>query len=282
MSFLFASTIDIPTLQAEPVLKLGPVAVRNSQLLGIAILLLLVFMFIVVARNIKVKPSKNPVVGLIEMACEYVLNLMSEVMRSRRKAVTYAPLILTLFFVIMFNNWAGLLPGVGHAITTHTNEGAVPLLRGFTSDLNNTLAMAIVTMVMVQIYAIKELRPLGYLKHFFSDKPYNPINLFVGVLEVIGEFTKVMSLSLRLFGNIFAGEVLLLVISTISGYLAPITTLPFVLMEIFIGFIQAFVFAMLAIVYLTIATDKHEAEHEATPLPSESLQALTPEGVSNG
>lgn len=259
----FASAIAIPTLEAEPILKLGPIAIRNSQLLGIVTLILLSTFFILVARQAKVRPSKNPIVGLIEMACEYVLNLMAEVMHSRRKAIAFAPLILTLFFVIMFNNWTGLLPGVGHAITTNTHDGAVPLLRGFNSDLNNTLAMAIVTMVMVQVYAIKELRPLGYLKHFFSDKPYNPINLFVGVLEVIGEFTKMMSLSLRLFGNVFAGEVLLLVIGTISGYLAPVTTLPFVLMEIFVGFIQAFVFAMLAIVYLAISTDNHETEHTA-------------------
>lgn len=245
-------------------------------------MLLIVAVFVAIARNVKLRPSKNPVVGLVEAAAEYALNMMSEVMHSRRKAVRYVPLILTLFFVIMLNNWAGLLPGVGHAVTTSTHEGHVPLLRGFTSDLNNTLALAIVTMIMVQIYAIIELKPLGYLKHFFSDKPYNPINLFVGVLELVGEFTKVMSLSLRLFGNIFAGEVLLLVIGSISGYLAPVTTLPFIFMELFVGFIQAFVFAMLAIVYLAIATDKHEAEHAKTPQQSEPLQTLQTEGASSG
>lgn len=281
---LFASTLETPTLKAEPVLQIGPITVNNSQLLGLFVMLILVVLFVFIASKVKPKPTKNLLATLIESIVEYSINIMSEVMHSRRKAIKYAPLVLTLFFVIIINNWAGLLPGVGHAITTNTHEGTVPLLRGFTSDLNNTLALAIVTIIMVQAYAIAELKPVGYLKHFFSDKPYNPINLFVGLLELIGEFTKVMSLSLRLFGNIFAGEVLLLVIGSISGYFAPVTTLPFIIMELFVGFIQAFVFAMLTVVYLAIATDKHEYEaaHSDQNLTSKPLNVSTNSSVSSG
>jgi F-type H+-transporting ATPase subunit a len=192
-------------------------------------------------------------------------------MNDRRRAIRFAPLILTLFFVILINNWFGLIPGVGHSLLANTPAGHVPFLRSFSSDLNDTLSLAIVTMVMVQIYSIRELGGLGYFKHFFTDKPYNPINIFIGFIEVLGEFTKIMSLSLRLFGNIFAGEVLLFVITSITGWASPVVSLPFMFMEAFAGFIQAFVFAMLAIVYLTISTTDHSHEgQEELPVSNES------------
>ncbi|MEO8862874.1 MAG: F0F1 ATP synthase subunit A [Candidatus Saccharimonadales bacterium] len=259
---LFASAIQVPPIKAENLFNLGPIVVRNSTLLGAVVLICSTIFLIWVTKKISIRPTKNRLAAAVEAICDYVMTLMTEVIGDRRRALKYAPLVLTLFFLILLNNWAGLLPGVGHSLLAHTHEGHVPFLRGFTSDLNSTLALALVTMFLVQVYSIKELGGLGYFKHFFTDKPYNPINLFVGLLELLGEFTKVMSLSLRLFGNIFAGEVLLFVITSITGYLAPVATMPFVLMEMFAGFIQAFVFAMLTLVYLTIATSKHD-DHEA-------------------
>lgn len=254
----FASALEVPPARAEELFHLGPLAVRNSTLLGWLTIIVVVGLLLWAARQIRVRPSKNKLASLIEAACEYALNLMTEVMQDARRARRFAPLVLTLFFLILLNNWAGLLPGVGHSLLAHTPAGHVPFLRGFTSDLNDTLALAIVTMVLVQVYSVKELGGFGYFKHFFTDKPYNPVNLFMGLIEVVGELAKVMSLSLRLFGNIFAGEVLLFVISSITGYIAPVATLPFVFMEMFAGFIQAFVFAMLTVVYLTVATASHD------------------------
>lgn len=260
---IFASALEVPPIKAEELFHLGPVAIRNSTLLGWLILLVVTGLLIWAARRISLRPSKSRLASMVEAVCEYAINLMAEIMQDKRRAKRFAPLILTLFFLILLNNWAGLLPGVGHSLLAHTEAGHIPFLRGFTSDLNDTLALAIVTIALVQVYSIKELGGMGYLKHFFTDKPYNPINLFVGLLEVIGEFTKIMSLSLRLFGNIFAGEVLLFVITSITGYFAPVASLPFVLMEMFAGFIQAFVFAMLTVVYLTISTSGHD-DHAAS------------------
>lgn len=131
----------------------------------------------------------------------------------------------------------------------------IPLLRAGTADLNTTIALALIAMGSVQYIGIKRLG-LGYFKKFFNFS--NPINAFVGILETVSEFSKVISFSFRLFGNIFAGEVLLAVISFLIPIIAPI---PFYGLEIFVGFIQALVFAMLTIVFMTIATMSHDADH---------------------
>lgn len=255
--YWFASSTEIPPVKAERLFDIGSLSIHNSTLLGFFITVAVVVFLVWIARQTSVRPSRNKFVSIVEASTEYSVNLLSEIMGSREKAIKYSPLVLSLFFVILINNWVGLLPGVGHSLLATVGGEHVPLLRGFTSDLNNTLALALLTIVLVQIYSIKELGGIGYLARFFTYKPYNPVNLFVGILEVISEITKVISLSFRLFGNIFAGEVLIVVIMTIAGYFAPVAILPFIAMEIFAGFIQAFVFAILTVVYLTISTSGH-------------------------
>jgi F-type H+-transporting ATPase subunit a len=138
------------------------------------------------------------------------------------------------------------------------------LLRAFTTDLNATLALAVLTIGTVQFYAIKELGILGHLKHYFTNKPWNPMNLFIGLIEVMGEFIRVLTLSMRLFGVIYAGEVLLHVIGELAGNLGWAATVPVYLMEIFFSAIQAYLFVMLTTVYLSIATahNSDSPEHE--------------------
>jgi len=130
----------------------------------------------------------------------------------------------------------------------------VPYLRAGTADLNTTLALALVSMFLVQFFGIKHLG-LSYFKKFFNFS--NPINAYVGILELISEFAKIISFAFRLFGNIFAGEVLLAVI----GFLVPvIAPMPFYGLELFVGFIQALVFSMLSLVFYNMATFGHD-EH---------------------
>lgn len=248
---VFAQSQEV-ILHAEHMFDVAGVAITNSMLLGWLVSTIMVVTFVAVARRVRVKSGSNGVT-LFELIVEMVTTLMADIMQDRKKALKYSPLIITLFCFIMFNNWAGMLPGVG-SITYHGE----PLLRAWTSDLTGNLALAITCIILIQIYTLKELKIGGYLKHYFSDKPWNPINLFVGLLEVLGEFTRIASLSLRLFGNVFAGEVLLLVLAAITGFLSPMATLPFILMELFVGFIQAFVFTTLVIVYLTLAVAHHE------------------------
>lgn len=126
----------------------------------------------------------------------------------------------------------------------------IPLFRSGTADLNTTLALAIIAVITVQ-YAGFSALGLGYLKKYFNFS--NPIYFFVGILELIGEFARIISFAFRLFGNIFAGEVLLTVIAFLMPLFAP---LPFLGLELFVGFIQALVFSMLAAVFLSLAVIK--------------------------
>lgn len=269
---MFAAVDFHLVLHAEKLFTVGGVNITNSMLLGWIASAVLVIVFVLAAKRIKVRPIKSPAT-IIELAVEGVTNLAAQVMGSRKKAAKYAPFLITLFCFILLNNWFGLLPGVG-AIKYHGE----PLLRAWTADLTGTLAISLSSIIIIHIYAIRELKPKKYLQHYFSNKPWNPINLFVGLLEVLGEFTRIASLALRLFGNIFAGEVLLLVLSAITSFGTPVATLPFILLEFFVGFIQAFVFTMLVIVYLTLATSHHEDEQKEASNHAPATKSAIAEG----
>lgn len=161
------------------------------------------------------------------------------------------PLFASIFLFVMFGSWAGLLPGtetIGLIRQIDGQERYAPLLRGATADVNTTLALAIFAVVAIQIYGYKK-SGWKYFKKFFDFK--NPINTFVGLLELLSEFAKIISFTFRLFGNIFAGEVLIAVTAFLIPFLIP---LPFIGLEIFVGFIQALVFATLTLVFINIAT----------------------------
>lgn len=137
----------------------------------------------------------------------------------------------------------------------HAEEGkheAVALLRGPNADVNMTLALALISVGATQYFGLR-FAHLGYLKKFFNFS--NPINGFIGLLELLGEFSKILSFSFRLFGNIFAGEVLIAVISFLVPVVVP---MPFIGFELFVGALQAYVFAMLSTVFFTMAADHHD------------------------
>jgi len=144
----------------------------------------------------------------------------------------------------------------------------VPLLRPSSTDLNMTLALSLFAVIAVQIFGFRTLGIKGYAGKFFSLKG-GPIMLYVGLLELIGEFSKILSFSFRLFGNIFAGEVLMIVISFLVPFVA---ALPFYGLEIFVGFIQAFIFATLTLIFMTVAVtghgEEHHEQHEAAEHPA--------------
>ena len=135
--------------------------------------------------------------------------------------------------------------------SNHAGPKFVPLFRAGTADLNTTLALAIISVISTQIFGVMNLR-LGYFKKFINFS--SPIDFFVGILETISEFAKVISFAFRLFGNIFAGEVLLAVTTFLIPLIIP---MPFYGLEIFVGFIQALVFSMLSLVFFNMATSGH-------------------------
>lgn len=204
---------------------------------------------ILLSRRIRLIPSGA--VNVFEFFVEAFLGLMEGVFGSRERAEQYFPIVATLFLFIVASNWFGILPGFG-ALGFFVHEGKetffMPLFRSAASDLNVTLALGTVAMVLVNVSGAAALGFRAHARKFFTLG--NPINSFVGILEFLSEFAKIISFSFRLFGNVFAGEVLLAIVGLLAPYGAPV---PFLLLEVFVGFIQALVFAMLTMVFISIA-----------------------------
>ena len=232
------------SLKPEIITSFLGIPVSNSLILSLITASLLLAGGFVAVRSLQVVPRK--VQNGAEMVLENLLSFMAGTLGSLERAKTFFPLIASIFLFILLNNWLGVLPGTG-SIEFHGD----PLFRSANSDLNTTLALALISVIAIQFYGI---RKLGFFKHFskFITLNKGPLGFFVGLLELIGEFAKVLSFSFRLFGNIFAGEVLLLIMMMLVPLLAPF---PFILMEFFVGFIQALVFAMLTLIFLKVATE---------------------------
>lgn len=238
------------SLAAEAVSHVGPLAVNNSLLVSWIIVVFLCMLAIKISKSLLLIPTRAQV--LIEFAVGGLWDLAYTTAGS--KAKVFFPYIATIFIFVLVSNWSGLIPGVG---TILIKEGVVenemiPLFRAPTSDINTTLALALISVGLIQFYGLKYLGA-GYLKKFFNFK--SPILTFSGLLELVGEISKIISFTFRLFGNIFAGEVLLAVMAFLIPVIAPV---PFYGLELFVGFIQALVFAMLTLVFLNIATAHEE------------------------
>lgn len=243
------------SLAAEQIGHLGSLPITNSMALSWIASFFLILMGMIATNKIAIIPGK--VQNFFETIIEFLFDTANGILESETATKIYFPLIATLFIFIVTNNWLGLFPGVGtigfNELSKTGNNVFVPLLRSGNADLNMTLALAIVTMVAVQIFGIAALGTFKYAKKFINFS--SPINFFVGILELMGEFTRIISFSFRLFGNIFAGEVLLAVIAFLIPYILP---LPFFFLELFVGVIQALVFTMLALVFIKGAiTEAH-------------------------
>lgn len=191
-----------------------------------------------------------------ELLTETFYSLTESIAGSR--AAKIFPYFISFFLFILVANWTSLIPGFGTIgfWEVHDHEKVlVPFIRGATSDINVTLALALISVAATHMLSVKTVGIKDYLSRYFS---LNPINLFIGILEIISEITKIISLSFRLFGNIFAGEVVLLTVSTMFAFLFPI---PFLMLEIIVGLVQALVFSMLTMVFMAVLTTSHNAEH---------------------
>lgn len=224
--------------------------ITNSLILAFGVSLFVLagaFLMIVVLKLI---PGKIQSVG--EILISGIFDLTAETIGSREQAKKIFPLVTTIFIFILLNNWLGLLPGIGSLGVSEHGE-FLPLFRSAASDLNTTLALALISLFAVHFYAFQKM---GFKKHLsrFFVLAKGPIYFFAGVLEFIIEFAKILSFSFRLFGNIFAGEVLLLVIIFLIPFLAPF---PFLLMEFFVGFVQALVFAALTLIFFKTALEEN-------------------------
>ncbi len=254
----------VPTLAPEVLLQWGPLTITNTIINA----WLAFFIFLVVGLALRKRLSVRP--GKFQNGVEYFLEILlgyfDQVTGNRALTLRFLPVAGSVFFFILLSNWLGLLPGTGSITFGHSF-----LLRPATTDLNLTLAMALVTVISSHLFGFFTV---GIFTHFnkfiqigsvLKSLRKGPIAIFtalvefaVGLIEIVGELSKVLSLSLRLFGNIFAGEVLLTVI---TGLVAAVIPTPFMLLELLVGMIQAGVFAILTIVYMTVASaEPHQVE----------------------
>lgn len=238
-------------IAAQEIFSIGGIGVTNSTITGAIGSAIVVFVLFYVARMVKLG-KYNRFVGLVQWVFEGLLKSIDDIIPDKELARKVTPLAVTIFFVVIINYWLSIMPGLDSI-----RIGETPLFRGITADLNFTLALAIVAIVMVQVYAVKHLGFFCNVKRYFRNPIKDPIGAFEGLLEIVGEMSRGTALALRLFGNAFAGEVLLLVVIALAGYFAGIVLPLFMLFELFIGFIQAYVFFILMLIFTALAISGH-------------------------
>ena len=256
----------LPPLAAETIFHIGTFPVTNTYInSSLAVIFFLIVGFLI---KRKIRDVPRGLQNLFEMLMELMLGYFDQVTNDRKKSLKFFPLIGSLFIFILISNWMGAIPGVGSIGLFRTSAAGtefIPIFRSANSDLNLTLAMAVLGVVLSHIIGVMTIGVWKYFNRFIkitdswkalrSGKPVNIFTAFVefgvGLIEIISEVAKLISLPLRLFGNVFAGEVLLTVLASLIAYVVP---LPFLALELLVGLIQAGVFAMLVLVYISVAT----------------------------
>lgn len=271
------------TLFAEPIYHQDNFSITNALFTSWVAVAIIIVLSVLVRRGLREVPGKLQ--NVFEIMIEGALSLCDQVTNNRALSVKIFPIAISVFFLILVNNWLGIMPLGGFGLVETGEHGRVfiPFLRGGTADINMTLALAVMAVVGANIFGIfsigiwkvfnkyVNLKALGGIFKKIRHEPtiilVAPITFFVGLIEIIGEFAKVASLSFRLFGNVFAGEVLLVSMAALMAYIVPI---PFMFLELLVGVVQALIFSILMVVYFTIAASDHEehGEHEPEAVPA--------------
>jgi F-type H+-transporting ATPase subunit a len=257
------------TLFAEPVFNVGKFSVTNALINTWAVVLIIIIASLVIRKKIAKIP--RGIQNAFEIVVEGAMNMADSVTGDRRKTEKIFPFAFAVFLFILLNNWLGLLPGIGSIGWLEGGHTFVPWFRGGTADLNTTLALALFAVIGSNLFGFITVGIWRHTNKYLNFKALaeipskirkeptiifvNIIKFFVGIIEIIGEIAKVASLSFRLFGNIFAGEVLLTSIAVIFAFVLPI---PFMFLEVIVGIIQALIFSMLLLVYFSIASTVEE------------------------
>jgi F-type H+-transporting ATPase subunit a len=262
------------TLFAEPIYQYKNFTVTNALLTSWFAVLVIIVVSFTLRSKLREVPGK--IQNLFEIITDGALGMCDQVTSNRALSIRIFPIAISAFFFILVNNWLGLLPfgGLGIIEKSQTGLSFIPFLRGGTADINTTIALAIMAVFGANVFGVfsigiwktfnkyVNLKVLGGIFTKIRHEPtviiVAPITFFVGLIEIVGEFAKIASLSFRLFGNIFAGEVLLASMAALVAYIIPI---PFLFLEILVGVIQALIFSILLVVYFTIGATDHD-EHE--------------------
>ncbi|HEY0965254.1 MAG TPA: F0F1 ATP synthase subunit A [Candidatus Saccharimonadales bacterium] len=266
----FAASEPHISLAAQEIFKVGPVSITNSIVLGLFGIVVTVALLFYVASQLR-KGKRNFFVSLVQWAFEGFYTQAEEIIGDKKTARHIFPLAITMFFIILVTYWLSVLPGVG-SITFN----GIPLFRALPADLNFTFALAIITIVASQVYAVRKHGFFGNIGRYIKNPIKDPIGAFEGILEFVGEFSRLVALSFRLFGNAFAGEVLLLLIAVLTSYAASVVLPFFMAFELFIGFIQAYVFFVLTLIFTSLALATH-GDHSSEHSPADTKKAVQQE-----
>ncbi len=253
---------------AEPIAEFFGLTITNTLLTSWVVMIIIIVIVIIINRKISYIPGKLQ--NGFEMIVEGFLGIFDSLTGCREKSIKFFPLVFAFFIFILFNNLMGILPGVGsigQIITSGGEKYFIPYLKSATADLNATLAFAIIGVGASHIIGVTTIGTWNYINKFINlnaiieiprkikEDPkiliVNPIKIFTGFIEIISEIAKVASLSFRLFGNIFAGKILLAFMAGVMAFGLP---LPFMFMELMVGVVQALIFALLVLAYLVTMT----------------------------
>lgn len=246
----------------------------NSLFVGLLVVGLILWFLRGAMKNAQSVPGKKQ--NFVELVIEFLYQQVENIVGPKIAPKAF-PLLATIFLFVTVSNWFGLLPGVGSIFLLGKDHSAVPLLRPATADMNMTIAIALISLVVWFVITIKELGVGGFIHHTFGPKgglkgalKYGlmPIFIIVGVIEVISILFRPMTLSLRLYGNVFAGENLLHTMATLVQTGIPVIDftcsvllrIPFFFLEILVGVLQGMVFALLNAVFIKLSTT-HDEEH---------------------
>jgi F-type H+-transporting ATPase subunit a len=257
VDFLFPNGFkfpDIPTtfaLTGEPIFTIGPITYTNAHFTMLLVMILLSTLAFVSTRNMRDEPSglQNAAEMLVQGLGDFVVSIGGP------QAIKYLPLFGTLFLFIVMSNWLSVVPFVGQITWLHSP----------TADYHITFAMAFVSWLAYQTEGFRKLG-FSYVKRWFNfsgfkDGPFiGAIFILVGLIELFSEIFRMLTLTLRLWGNVFGGEIMLTVMSALL--LVPGLALPFVGLEVFIGLVQGLVFALLVLMYFVLAIESHDESHE--------------------
>ncbi len=256
MGFLFPNgfrfpDFHIPSLTGEPLFAIGPVSYTNAHLTMLLVIALIGSLAFAATRSMREQPRglQNAVELLVQGFADFVVGIGGP------GAIRYLPLFGTLFLFILLSNWLSVVPLVGQVTWLHSP----------TADYHVNFGMAVTAFIAYQTEGFRHLG-LGYVKRWFNlsgfkDGPaFGAIFVMVGLIELFSELFRMLTLTLRLWGNVLGGEIMLSVMSALL--LLPGLALPFVGLEVFIGFVQALVFALLVLMYFVLAIASHDESHE--------------------
>jgi F-type H+-transporting ATPase subunit a len=263
-------------LPAEPIAHVGSFSITNTLIASWFTIIVLVGLSYISTRKMKLIPGRRQ--GMVEVVVEGLLNFVESVAGKHHARMIF-PGVATIFIYVIFNAYLALLPFFG-TIGLHHEHEFIAIFRAANTDVNVPLSIALMSFFFVETWGMRAIGVSRYLSEFINVRQFlqglkelftgkiktGPMNivfgfvsLFVGILEIFSHLTRMLSFTFRLFGNMTAGEILILV----SCFLIPLVfTIPFYGLELLIGMIQALIFSGLTLVFATIAVSPHEESHE--------------------